>query len=200
MSDNNESNIKDETTTSEPIEDKPACDNTDQNLNIETAKASLEIAKITYQNEYNRFDSIDMKFYYIFVIAGGLLATISFIFGEDKSNAPIYLIISFLLKISIIIMLGRTLYLTLKGLITVDKIKTFGLSDLYSDTYVKQNETDAIYKIVASFDNYIKKNKEILSAKCDKFDSACKSIIIVFFIIGIKIFIDVIMTLSQHFA
>lgn len=196
----NKLEIKSKAYISEPIKyGKPPCE-TNQNLNLETAKASFEIAKMTYQNEYNRFDSIDMKFYYIFVIAGGLLATISFIFGEDKFNAPVYLIISFLLKVGILAMLGISLYHTLKGLITVDKIKTFDLSKIYSEEYINQSETDAIYRIVASLDSYIKENKELLTTKCDKFDSACKSIIYVFSIIGLKVLIDIIILLSQHIA
>jgi hypothetical protein len=57
---------------------------------------------MTYQNEYNRLDAIDTKFYYIFIIAAGLLAVLGLVLGGYTITQHWYVIIVFLLKLLIL--------------------------------------------------------------------------------------------------
>ncbi len=170
----------------------------EEKLDTETAKAAFEAAKMTYQNEYNRFDAIDMKFNYLIVIAGGLMASLGFIFGKDESSHPVYLVIMFLLKFAIISGLGTTLIITMKGLITISEIKTPKCSDLIDDKFIYKESAKALYTLVNSFGDYIDKNQTKANEKCNKFDLACKILIWAFLSIGIKLLIDMVVSLASH--
>lgn len=170
----------------------------EQNLELETAKAAFEVAKMTYQNEYNRFDAIDMKFNYLIVIAGGLLAALGFIFGKDESSHPIYLVIMFMLKLAIIGALGTTLIITMKGLLTISGIKTPKCSDVIEDKFIHKESANALYTLVNSFDGYIYQNQKKAGEKCDKFDLACRILIWAFLAIGVKLVIDMVVSLASH--
>jgi hypothetical protein len=80
--------------------------------------------------------------------------------------------------------IGRTLFKTIKGLMTIGKIDILNLEVLCSDGYTKSKELKAIYYLVDTYRRDVKVNKAIFDEKCIEFGEANTSFVWAFGFVG----------------
>ena len=142
--------------------------NTPNIKDIETAKAVLDMAKQMYQNEDARVKAIDAKIYYIFTISGVLLASASFILGQPVvSKIKWFIKLMMITKFAIILLATLAIVFSIIGLIS-RSFKCIEISEFSSTKFMGLSGFDAIYEIIVTLEDAIKKNKKIIKRKTMK--------------------------------
>lgn len=158
----------------------------------DVAKEVLEVCKEIYNSELDRSKSVDTKISALLTVTAAIITIFGYLFTPQCIVYQSNVLNNILLVLNIFIILGlfSVLILLILGLIS-RKMSAFSIDSMSAPNFIGKNHQEAIYILIVTYEDVIKKNYEVIRKKHLYFKAACIVLAASFGLISLKVVIEI---------